>query len=196
MQELLMSVLQMFNLYVTVDPDDERNLLIETRDTFYSSGKVKDWTKKLARDKDVTLQPLGLLTGNEFIYTYAEDDDYYNKKYHNGFGHVYGRARAEVDNDFQLGTNEMEVVFSATPMVNDNPSNRIIGKIYNEDIDEGIAETEHNIRLLYYGGLLPSNPEYYLTYHQAVQNGPVITISVLHSSYPYAGITAIGESMK
>jgi hypothetical protein len=187
MQELLMSVLQMFNLYVTVDPDDERNLLIETRDTFYSSGKVKDWTKKLARDKDVTLQPLGLLTGNEFIYTYAEDDDYYNKKYHNGFGHVYGRARAEVDNDFQLGTNEMEVVFSATPMVNDNPSNRIIGKIYNEDIDEGIAETEHNIRLLYYGGLLPSNPEYYLTYHQAVQNGPVITISVLHSSYPYAG---------
>jgi hypothetical protein len=187
MQELLMSVLQMFNLYVTVDPDDERNLLIETRDTFYSSGKVKDWTKKLARDKDVTLQPLGLLTGNEFIYTYAEDDDYYNKKYHNGFGHVYGRARAEVDNDFQLGTNEMEVVFSATPMVNDNPSNRIIGKIYNEDIDEGIAETEHNIRLLYYGGLLPSDPEYYLTYNQSVQNGPVITISVLHSSYPYAG---------
>lgn len=186
MQEMLMSVLQMFNLYVTVDPDDERNLLIETRDTFYASGKVKDWTKKLARDKDVTLQPLGLLTGNEFIYTYSEDDDLYNKKYQNGFGHVYGRAKAAVDNDFQLGTNETEVAFSATPMVNDNPSNRVIGKIYNEDIDDGIAETEHNIRLLYYGGLLPSNPEWIFRYNQSTTVS-TITVDVAQSTYPYAG---------
>jgi hypothetical protein len=188
MQELLLSIIQMFNLYITVDPDDERNLLIETRDTFYSSGKVKDWTKKLARDKDVTLQPLGLLTGNEFIYTYAEDDDLYNKKYQNSFGHVYGRAKAAVDNDFQLGTNEMEVVFSATPMVNDNPSNRIIGKIYNEDIDDGIAEAEHNIRLLYWGGLLPSNPNWMFRYNQAQGPAlPSIAIDVPQSTYPYAG---------
>ena len=111
MKELLLSIIQMFNLYVTIDPKDERNLLIETRDTFYASGTVKDWTHKMARDKDVTLQPLGLLTRNEFVYTYAEDDDLYNKKYQNSFGHVYGRAKAEVDNDFQLGTNEMEIVF-------------------------------------------------------------------------------------
>jgi hypothetical protein len=186
MKDLLLSVIQMFNLYVTIDSNDERNLLIETRDTFYSSGKVKDWTHKMARDKDVTLQPLGLLTGNEFVYTYAEDDDYYNKRYNDSYGHVYGRAKAEVDNDFQLGTNEMEVVFSATPMVNDNPSNRIIGKIYNEDIDEGAAETEHNIRVLYWGGLLPSNPDWIFRYKQDTQLGPVI-IDVPQSSYPYAG---------
>jgi len=186
MKDLLLSIIQMFNLYVTIDPNDERNLLIETRDTFYSSGKVKDWTHKMARDKDVTLQPLGLLTGNEFVYTYAEDDDYYNKRYNDSYGHVYGRAKAEVDNDFQLGTNEMEVVFSATPMVNDNPSNRIIGKIYNEDIDEGVAETEHNIRVLYWGGLLPSNPDWIFRYRQATQFGSVV-IDVPQSSYPYAG---------
>ena len=186
MKDILLSIIQMFNLYVTIDPNDERNLLIETRDTFYASGKVKDWTHKMARDKDVTLQPLGLLTGNEFLYTYAEDDDYYNKRYNDSFGHVYGRAKAEVDNDFQLGTNEMEVVFSATPMVNDNPSNRIIGKIYNEDIEDGVAETEHNIRLLYFGGLIPSNPDWIFRYRQAVQNG-FVTIDVAQSSYPYAG---------
>ena len=186
MKDLLLSIIQMFNLYVTIDPNDERNLLIETRDTFYASGKVKDWTHKMARDKDVTLQPLGLLTGNEFLYTYAEDDDLYNKRYNDSFGHVYGRAKAEVDNDFQLGTNEMEVVFSATPMVNDNPSNRIIGKIYNEDLEDGVAETEHNIRLLYFGGLIPSNPDWIFRYRQATQNG-FVTIDVAQSSYPYAG---------
>jgi len=188
MKELLLSIIQMFNLYVTIDPNDERNLLIETRDTFYSSGTVKDWTHKMARDKDVTLQPLGLLTGNEFIYTYAEDDDLYNQKYQNSFGHVYGRAKAEVDNDFQLGTNEMEIVFSATPMVNDNPSNRIIGKIYNEDIDDGIAETEHNIRLLYFGGLIPSNPNWIFRYNQSQGPSlPSLVIDVSQSTYPYAG---------
>ena len=186
MKDLLLSVIQMFNLYVTIDPNDERNLLIETRDTFYASGKVKDWTHKMARDKDVTLQPLGLLTGNEFVYTYAEDEDLYNKKYKDSYGHVYGRAKAEVDNDFQLGTNEMEVLFSATPMVNDNPSNRIIGKIYNEDLEDGVAETEHNIRLLYFGGLIPSNPDWVFRYRQATQNG-YLTINVPQSSYPYAG---------
>jgi hypothetical protein len=186
MKDILLSIIQMFNLYVTIDPNDERNLLIETRDTFYAYGKVKDWTHKMARDKDVTLQPLGLLTGNEFVYTYAEDDDYYNKRYNDRFGHVYGRAKAEVDNDFQLGTNEMEVIFSATPMVNDNPSNRIIGKIYNEDIEDGVAETEHNIRLLYWGGLIPSNPNWIFRYRQATQFGSVV-IDVPQSSYPYAG---------
>ena len=188
MKELLLSIIQMFNLYVTIDPNDERNLLIETRDTFYASGTVKDWTHKMARDKDVTLQPLGLLTGNEFIYTYAEDDDLYNQKYQNSFGHVYGRAKAEVDNDFQLGTNEMEIVFSATPMINDNPSNRIIGKIYNEDIDDGIAETEHNIRLLYFGGLIPSNPSWIFRYNQSQGPSlPSLVIDVPQSTYPYAG---------
>jgi hypothetical protein len=186
MKDLLLSIIQMFNLYIGIDPNDERNLLIETRDTFYASGRVKDWTHKMARDKDVTLQPLGLLTGNEFVYTYAEDDDLYNKKYKDSYGHVYGRAKAEVDNDFQLGTNEMEVVFSATPMVNDNPSNRIIGKIYNEDLEDGVAETEHNIRLLYYGGLIPSNPDWIFRYRQATQNG-FVNIDVAQSSYPYAG---------
>ena len=186
MKDILLSIIQMFNLYITIDPDDERNLVIETRDTFYSSGKVKDWTHKMARDKDVTLQPLGLLTGNEFIYTYSEDEDLYNKKYKDSYGHVYGRAKAEVDNDFQLGTNETEVVFSATPMVNDNPSNRIIGKIYNEDIEDGVAETEHNIRLLYWGGLLPSNPNWTFRYRQYTQNG-FTTVLYVQSEYPYAG---------
>ena len=186
MKDILLSIIQMFNLYITIDPDDERNLVIETRDTFYSSGKVKDWTHKMARDKDVTLQPLGLLTGNEFIYTYSEDKDLYNKKYKDSYGHVYGRAKAEVDNDFQLGTNETEVVFSATPMVNDNPSNRIIGKIYNEDIEDGVAETEHNIRLLYWGGLLPSNPNWTFRYRQYTQNG-FTTVLYVQSEYPYAG---------
>jgi hypothetical protein len=37
MKELLTSVFKMFNLYVEVDPNNENNLLIETRDDFLLS---------------------------------------------------------------------------------------------------------------------------------------------------------------
>ena len=58
MADFLTSIFKMFNLFVEVDPNNEKNLLIETRDTFYSQGGAKDWTYKLARDRDITLEPL------------------------------------------------------------------------------------------------------------------------------------------
>lgn len=186
MKDLLMSVVNMFNLYILVDRNNEKNLLIETYNDFYAAGGVKDWTHKLARDKDITIEPLALLTDKTFIYTYSEDGDYYNDRYYNSYGRVYGDIKAIVDNDFLQSTSETEVVFSATPLVNDNPSNRIIPKIYDADIEEGAKETDSNIRILYYGGLLTSNPQWVFRYIQQNQNG-YQTINVPQSLYPYAG---------
>jgi hypothetical protein len=178
MKEFFMGLVNMFNLYVTVDPTNETNLLIETRDDFYTGGITRDWTKKLARDKDITLEPVGLLTAGEYIYTYSEDGDYYNKRYEDNHGHVYGRRCVNVDNDFLNNTHDTEIVFSATPLVNDNPSNRIIPKIYDSDIDEGAMPTDANIRILYYGGLLTSNPVWH---HKSIPG------DIQRATYPYAG---------
>jgi hypothetical protein len=178
MSDLLLSVVNMFNLYVLPDPDNDKNLLIETRDDFYEAGGVRDWTHKVDHSKEITLEPLALLTANEYEYTYTEDGDYYNERYQDGHGHAYGRARVDVDNDFLNNTNTTEVVFSPTPLVNDNPSNRIIGKIYDSDIEEGAQPTDHNVRVLYYGGMLDSNPGWIhaeaFAWHYPTQ-------------YPYAG---------
>jgi hypothetical protein len=188
MSELLTSVFKMFNLYVEVDPNNENNLLIETRDDFYAAGGVKDWTYKLARDRDISLEPLGVLTDREYIYTYSEDGDYLNERYQKNRGHVYGRARVEVDNDFVQSSKEVEVVFSATPLANDNPSNRIIPQIYDSDTEEGYKPTEANIRVLYYGGLLPSNPSWdFIGLQPAPLNQPSNAIWIAQNNYPYAG---------
>jgi len=178
MSEFLTSIFKMFNLFVEVDPNNENNLLIETRDDFYKAGGTKDWTYKLARDKDVTLEPLGVLTDREYIYTYSEDGDYYNERYQNNRGHAYGRSRIEVDNDFVQSSKEVEVIFSPSPLVNDHPSNRIIPKIYDADMEEGAKPTDANIRILYYGGLLTSNPVWH---HKS------ITGDTQRATYPYAG---------
>jgi len=179
MSDLLLSVINMFNLYVLPDPDNDKNLLIETRDDFYEGGSVKDWTHKVDHSKEFTLEPLALLTANEYEYTYTEDEDYYNERYQDSHGHAYGRARIDIDNDFLNNTNTTEVVFSPTPLVNDNPSNRIIGKIYDSDIEEGAQPTDHNVRVLYYGGLLESNPKWI---HASVVDDWLYPLQ-----YPYAG---------
>lgn len=188
MSDLLTSVFKMFNLYVEVDINNEINLIIETRDTFYSKGTTKDWTYKLASNKDVTIEPLGVLTDREYVYTYSEDGDYYNERYQNNRGHVHGRARIEVDNDFVQSSNVVELVFSPSPLVNDNPSNRIIPAIYDSDIEEGIKPTEANIRILQWGGNLPSNPPWEFKHQPPPplnQLNGIITTAV--NTYPYAG---------
>jgi len=188
MEDMLLSVFKMFNLYIEVDPENERNLLIETRDDFYAAGGSKDWTYKLARDKNISLEPLGVLTDKLYTYTYQSDEDYDNAKYESKYSRVYGDARIEIDNDFITSDREVEIEFSPTVLVNDRDSNRIVGRIYNEDLEDGIQQTEHNIRLLYWGGLIPSAPYWKFTYQQAQgQNQQAINMVVNHYQYPYAG---------
>ena len=180
MADFFKSIINMFNLYVYPDPLNDTNLLIETRDDFYTGGEVRDWTHKVDYSKEVSLEPLALLTGNEYEYTYKEDGDYYNERYMDTWSHVYGRARVDVDNDFLNKTNATKVVFSQSPLVNDGPSNRIIPKIYDADIEEGAQPTDHNIRILYYAGMLLSEPKWYhATDFFADDRYP--------EEYPYAG---------
>lgn len=182
MAEMLLSVFKMFNLYVTVDPDNDRKLFIETWGEFYGGGQNKDWTYKLARDKDVNIQPLAMLTDKIYTYTYSEDGDYYNERYDKKYDRTYGDITLEIDNDFIKSSNEIDIVFSASPLANDASSNRLIPKIYQET-DQGNEETEHNIRVLYYAGLLPSSPDWVFQYFQQGQG----IVRVNQDQYPYAG---------
>jgi hypothetical protein len=43
-KDFLSSIIQMFNLYVDVDKDNPNNLIIETRDKYYSNGDTYEWT--------------------------------------------------------------------------------------------------------------------------------------------------------
>ena len=95
MSDLFLSVIKMFNLYVEVDPENERNLLIETRDDFYAAGATQDWTYKLARDKNISLEPTSVLVDKRYVYTYQSDDDFDNSRYEGKYGRVYGDVRID-----------------------------------------------------------------------------------------------------
>jgi len=175
-KDFITSIIKMFNLYVTPHPAIEDRYIFETRDVYYSQGVIRDWTKKMARDKPIDITPMGLLAGREYLYAYKEDGDYYNERHQKNYGRTYGSRLLDVDNDFVPERRETEVEFSPTPLGNDVSSSRIIPRIYDADISDGQNPTDTNVRILYYGGLLASIPTW--------RHG--LTGSYL-SAYPYAG---------
>jgi hypothetical protein len=178
-KDFFLSIIKMFNLYMTPSKTVDRHYIFQTRNDYYASGVLRDWTYKLARDKQLSVTPMGLLSGREYVYTYSEDGDYYNERFQSNYGKAYGHRTLNIDNDFVPEKKETSVVFSGTPLVNDGISSRIIPKIYDADISEGAKQTDANIRILYYGGMLDSSPSWA---HETVP-GTVI----YYDQYPYAG---------
>ena len=178
-KDFFLSILKMFNLYMTPSKTVDRHYIFQTRNDYYASGVLRDWTYKLARDKQLSVTPMGLLSGREYVYTYSEDEDYYNERFQSNYGKAYGHRTLNIDNDFVPEKKETSVVFSGTPLVNDGISSRIIPKIYDADISEGAKQTDANIRILYYGGMLDSSP----SWNHQITAGTVIT----YDQYPYAG---------
>jgi hypothetical protein len=178
-KDFFLSILKMFNLYMTPSKTVDRHYIFQTRNDYYASGVLRDWTYKLARDKQLSVTPMGLLSGREYVYTYSEDGDYYNERFQSNYGKAYGHRSLNIDNDFVPEKKETSVVFSGTPLVNDGISSRIIPKIYDADISEGAKQTDANIRILYYGGMLDSSP----SWRHEIVTGTVIT----YDQYPYAG---------
>jgi hypothetical protein len=178
-KDFFLSILKMFNLYMTPSKTLDRHYIFQTRNDYYASGVLRDWTYKLARDKQLSVTPMGLLSGREYVYTYSEDGDYYNERFQSNYGKAYGHRTLNIDNDFVPEKKETSVVFSGTPLVNDGISSRIIPKIYDADISEGAKQTDANIRILYYGGMLDSFP----SWSHEIVTGTVIT----YDQYPYAG---------
>jgi len=176
-KDFFLSIVKMFNLYMVPDKTVADLYHFYTRDEFYASGQLRDWTYKMDRSQAIDITPMGLLSGREYIYTYAADEDYYNTRYQSKYGRSYGTRRLDIDNDFVPSEKVNEIVFSPTPLANDGASSRIIPKIYDADISNGAVSIDHNVRILYYGGLLPSNP---MWRHQGLTD-------ILRTTYPYAG---------
>ena len=184
LRDVLMSLIRMFNLYFEVDPDNPKNLTIEPRDDFYLTGSnnALDWTDKLDESQDLVITPLGELDSKSFYFTYKEDSDYYNAKYKKLTNDIYGKHLQAVTNDFSKEQKNVEVIFSPTPLVGNTQSNRIVPHIYQFDEQNNtIQRKATNIRILYWGGLLTSTPNYF------IKSLVPTAVFFQQTQYPYAG---------
>lgn len=180
-RDFLTSITKMFNLYFEVDKFVSNKINIEPRNDFYSSGVVVDWTSKLDNSQDLVLEPMGELNAGRYLYGYREDKDYWNQYYLKRHQQIYAEKNWFVDNDFLLGINKTEVIFSPTPQVQVASTDRNIPQILNVDNAGIIKETVSvNIRILYYGGVKTTGNAYSYT--------SVVEGDTTETTYPYCGM--------
>jgi len=113
--EFIKSICQMYNLYIETDPTNPTNLIVRTRDEFYDSGVVVDWTKKLAKDKEQNIKFLPELSSKKLILSYKPDKDTANANYEAITNEVYGQVEYTFDNEYVKNTDRKDLIFSPTP---------------------------------------------------------------------------------
>lgn len=121
--DLILDLVKMFNLYINVDPTNQRNLIIEPRNDFYLTGdtNVVDWSQKLDYNYDLLIEPLPSLDAKEYVFQYTPDNDFINQNfldYYSKQGEPFGSYKFTVDSDFQNDKSTVQVGFSPTPVWN------------------------------------------------------------------------------
>jgi hypothetical protein len=146
--DFIKAVFNMYNLYVDIDPNNPNNLILITRDNYYDSGDTKDWTEKLAKDREQTITFLPELTKKKLTLSYKQDSDSSNKTYFEQVSEVYGQVSFTFDNEYIKEEERKEILFSPTPIL------KTTFGAYVPAISGASPNT--NIRILYDGGLTTS----------------------------------------
>lgn len=114
-KDLISSIIKSYNLLFLPDKDNEKNIIIKTRDEFIDAGSEFDLTPYVAIDEknSITFQSTNAKGRN--IYQYKEDKDELNKTYQDSYQEPYGTATVLLDDDFSQGDAKVELIYSPTP---------------------------------------------------------------------------------
>jgi hypothetical protein len=181
-KDFLTALIKMFNLYIEPNQLDDRLLTIEPRDIYYNDNVV-DLTNNLDVSKDFIQKPMGALDFKRLEFSYAMDDDYWNKDYTDKYNYNHGFKRLDVENDFLVETKKIELPFAPTPLATPT-SDRIIPQIVwwkDQNSVNGRVNKTAKPRILYYGGLKNTGKPLTISSYASPRR------NTQYSSYGYAG---------
>jgi len=145
--DFVKSIFTMYNLFADVDPEQPNNIILRHRDEYYDNGAEKDWTKKLAKDREQNLEFLPDVTNKRLILTYKQDTDSANKLYFDTTREIYGQLEYIFNSEYVKDIDTKELIFGPTPI-----TSTTFGAIV-PMIDGQAPKT--NLRILYDGGEQP-----------------------------------------
>ncbi len=182
-KDFFMSICKAANLWVDVHPTKSKHLIVEPREDFYSSD-ILDIQEKLAHDKPLVYDPMAKLDASDYDFTYKSDKDELNTRYEGQYSEIYGRRRVVNQNDFVTKDKKTELVFSPTVLSAPDDSDMVISTIIGLDNTGQRKPIDHNIRLLYYGGLKSCSKVWGMN---GGTGGNVVLSQYSFTTYPYAG---------
>jgi hypothetical protein len=110
--DFLVSLINMYNLYIVDDKTNINNLIIKTRDKFYLDGEDYSWNDKI----DITTIEVDVLSNSQtkiknFLYT-DDTSDLILKEYKNSAILEYGALRYTFYNQFIKSSSNIKPLFS------------------------------------------------------------------------------------
>jgi hypothetical protein len=158
MKDFFLDQCKMFNLVVMENPNKENDLIIEPEEDFYQTKqRVVDMDQSLDYNSNIKITPMSEVNAKTYKFTYAEDDDFYNKGYKDETKRLFGDFEMQIDNDFSDAIKKIELGFASTPCGNLNitEGNRYAPFLIDDDIKEGLKSKKVKPRILFYNGLVP-----------------------------------------
>lgn len=143
--DFVKSIFTMYNLFADVDPEQPTNIILTHRNEYYDSGAEKDWTYKLAKDREQNVEFLPDVSSKRLILTYKQDKDTPNELYYDTTREIYGQQEYIFNSEYVRDIETKELIFSPTPITS-TPFGAIVPMI------DGQAP-KTNIRILYDGGV-------------------------------------------
>jgi hypothetical protein len=177
--DFLSSIFKTFNLYAEADPLDDKKLIIEPRDTFYTSTLV-DFTNKVDVSKAIEIQPMGALKYKDYKFTFDKDTDENNKLFDAKYIDAYGTKKKIIVNDFAVDQTETKVIFAPTPLGLSVFNDRVMTRILFVDSNGKFTDTPAKLRLLYRGGNVNTANTWNIT---SKVSGTVTN----YTTYPFVG---------
>jgi len=178
--DFLKALFNLFNLYITPNPENEFDLVVKPYPNFYTTNEV-DWTYKVDNNKGFSVKPSNQYLPKSFIYKYKDDNDYYSKVYKNKYGVSFGSYVKATDNDFSKDDKTIEIPFSLpiTVLAGHN-SDMYLPAMYDLNPDGTYKQVKTNPKLAFFGGIKNCT-----TYHVTNLNGS--HDSSPNTTYPYCG---------
>lgn len=146
-KDFISTIIKTYNLLFEPDTNNEKNIIITTRDAYLDSGQEWDWTNKFAQDQENTLTFLSNDVERVQSYLYKEDKDVLNTSYQVEIRETYGQAKLTLDNQYKRGEDKHQLIYSPTP-------NIMSGINITLPAINGI-NPDTNVRVLLNNGLVP-----------------------------------------
>lgn len=177
--EFLMGLVKMFNLYIDYQPDG--SVLIEPYHNFYTN-EVVNLTPLLAVDREFTIKPLEQSKYKFYQYKYKNGNNRIAKAHREGYGEEFGQTIIQVDNYFSKGVKAVDIPFKLLINANNAVSyfQNVIPYPVCGNPDNVFAWVGDGIPIIaYYGGMVTSTQDMRIFHASGV-----VTLT---NEYPFAG---------
>ena len=138
-RDFFISILKLFNLYVTEDKFIEKRLIVKPYTDFYT-GVIEDWSAKMDRQKQISIKPMSEINARYYNFKFKDDSDFYNDQYRKRYNEGYGDRIYDNGLEFAKDTEQVDIIFASTVLVGYTGEDKVYSTILklNNNVEENV----------------------------------------------------------